>query len=226
LPRKPNVEDLLRQFYYHSIATPSDEMSPALLAEILDGVKVYFDFMTEDHLLYGPERDQFRVMVTERRATRPGSRNKMTNSHTQGDTPENSCSPTSHLEHTPSGSNPWQPQQPTPQLEPTTTTKPTSLPESPALMPSQVYGAEHLLRLFLKFPVFLCRAQLPPSHVQLLHHCFKELLAYLCTRRELFSEDNYESQDSPSEEGVKLETQDTTGGGGEEAPPTSDTPTS
>ena len=26
LPRKPNIEDLLRQFYYQSIATPTDDM--------------------------------------------------------------------------------------------------------------------------------------------------------------------------------------------------------
>lgn len=43
-------------------------------------------------------------------------------------------------------------------------------------MPSGIYGAEHLLRLFVRMPLFLSRAQLPAGHVQTLHHYFKELL--------------------------------------------------
>ena len=30
-----------------------------LLAEVLDGVKIYFDFMLRDHLLYEQEREQY-----------------------------------------------------------------------------------------------------------------------------------------------------------------------
>jgi hypothetical protein len=32
--------------------------------EILDGIKIYFDFTLRDHLLYGEERDQFDRYMT------------------------------------------------------------------------------------------------------------------------------------------------------------------
>ena len=153
--------------------------------------------MTEDHLLYAPEREQFRLLVTDQQKDKGKSRQKTSNSHGKQDkldsaTVENSCLETSQLEHTQDG-NPRQPNQLKPHIEHTPCC--SSDTSDTVTMPSQVYGAEHLLRLFLKFPVFLSRAQLPATHVQLLHHYFKELLAYLCSRRtELFSEENYESQ--------------------------------
>ena len=196
--------------------------SPALLAEVLDGIKIYFDFMIEDHLLYAPEREQFKSVITDRNKTTPtvaaGQQTPTTNSLETASTP--------HLEHTPQG-NPWQQK---PQLEPTTD---VGTPGGSLLIPSQVYGAEHLLRLFLKFPLFLCHAQLPPAHVQLLHPYFKEVLGYLAARREeLFSEENYESTNvgggSGSGERTKTESAATQSGctGEMTAPPNSSTPIS
>ena len=166
--------------------------------------------MTEDHLLYGPEREQFQMALNR---TGPASNKPKTATNTLNRlTAENS---------TPGG-NPWQPNQPKPQLEPATASR---HPSESQLMPSHVYGAEHLLRLFLKFPRFLCRAQLPSAHVQLLHNHFKDLLTYLSSRRtQLFSEDNYEDPDGSQDE-VKPETPTGGGEGGEESPPTSATPT-
>ena len=167
---------------------PPSLPSPALLSEVLDGIKVYLDFTLEDHLLYGPEREQFKAVMGRQRSK--GSPSK--HGHPQRHDTENATdsnvhvqSPKSHLEHTPrvadspalrfnsepaTGGNPWQP-----------------------IMPSQVYGAEHLLRLFLKIPLFLSRAQVPSNHLQLLHPHFRELLAYLCSQRvQLFREENYD----------------------------------
>ena len=174
--------------------------------------------MTEHHLLYSPEREQFKAMVTDRNSSARPTDSVETSKNS-------STSP--HLEHTSQGNLVQSDQQHT-QLEPTTSTP----SPGPPLMPSQVYGAEHLLRLFLKFPLFLCHAQLPYSHVQLLHHHFKELLAYLTSRRgELFSEENYESSTSSEEDSSVTKTDiisTTSGGGGVgvQAPPTSATPTS
>lgn len=161
--------------------------SPSLLAEVLDGVKIYFDFMMEDHLLYGPEREQYRLMMDQERAR--GSHKPAANSHLGP-----SCEQVEHdsltgendlAEDAPS-TNLHQSHHSNPHLEHTSSNNPSQL------VPSQIYGAEHLLRLFLKFPFFLSRAQLPVSHVQLLHHHFKDILVFLCNRRtELFSEDNY-----------------------------------
>ena len=138
------------------------------------------------------------------------SQTEETQDNSSASTTDNICNQIpGHLDHTPVAGNPWQspPQQESQQklqLVPAATlaVSNTVLSEATApLMPSQVYGAEHLLRLFLKFPLFLCRAQLPVTHVQLLHHHFKELLAYLCDRRgELFSEENYDSLEEEEEE--------------------------
>ncbi len=35
-------------------------ISHSLLIEVLDGIKIYFDFTLEDHLLYEEEKDQYR----------------------------------------------------------------------------------------------------------------------------------------------------------------------
>ena len=166
--------------------------------------------MTGEHLLYAPERAQFKATITEHNwgsstHNRGGSahiRPRVTNSLERPKLSENSCTSTNF------SGNPWQPDQQKPQIEPTAT-QPNC--REPVLMPSQVYGVEHLLRLFLKFPYFLSRAQLPSPHVQLLYHCFKELLAYISSRQnELFSEDNYEKcepgDSGEEEEGVKCET--------------------
>lgn len=155
-------------------------VSPSLLAEILDGVKIYFDFMTEDHLLYGPEREQYKL-VMDLKAKGKDSHKAAANSHLGPGCEQDSLTQENSLPGDVPRTNPH------PHLEHTSSSNPTEL------MPSQIYGAEHLLRLFLKFPFLLSRAQLPIPHVQILHHYFKELLAYLCNRRtELFSEENYD----------------------------------
>ena len=51
-----------------------------------------------------------------------------------------------------------------------------SPPDFQLLMPSGIYGAEHLLRLFVRIPLFFSRAQLPAGHMQTLYHYFKDLL--------------------------------------------------
>ena len=154
--------------------------------------------MTEDHLLYAPEREQFRLFVSEQqgknRAKNSNCLSPKSNTDDAATHTQNSCP---HSEHTPSD-NPWQPHHNTPATGGSSNSS-GSCP--PPVMPSQIYGAEHLLRLFLKFPHFLGHAGLPASHTQLLHHQFRELLAYLCGRRtELFQEENYESHSSTTEE--------------------------
>ena len=131
--------------------------------------------MLEDHLLYAPEREQFRTAVEQQatsRSTHKSSTSSKPNEESKNaaaNLATNSSHSNSLLEHTPSHA---------------------PLP----VMPSQVYGAEHLLRLFLKFPLFLSRAQMPPNHIQLLHSHFKELFSFICSNRsEWFLEENYDS---------------------------------
>ncbi len=46
--------------------------------------------------------------------------------------------------------------------------------------PSSVYGAEHLLRLFVRLPLFLSRVQLPSTHLQTLQQYLRDLLGSVC----------------------------------------------
>lgn len=50
------------------------------------------------------------------------------------------------------------------------------LTESASLSPSSIYGAEHLLRLFVRLPQFLCQAGVPAPFIQVLYHHFREFL--------------------------------------------------
>lgn len=156
--------------------------------------------MLEDHLLYGPEREQYKLLMEQHKARGDVSYKTAENSHPScsGEQVEqdSSAQENSLPEDTPS-SNPQQPHHSKLNLEHTPSDN------SGGLVPSQVYGAEHLLRLFLKFPLFLSRAQLPATHIQLLHSYFKELLTYLSNRRtELFLEDNYEDLAASGEGGM------------------------
>jgi mortality factor 4-like protein 1 len=42
-----------------------------------------------------------------------------------------------------------------------------------------VYGAEHLLRLFTKFPSFLAKTDMPPKHTEVTVKCLGEVLKYM-----------------------------------------------
>ena len=124
-----------------------------MLSEVLDGLKVYFDFTLADHLLYRPEKEQHKLLgIINPVFTKKGS---SADDSTTVDSVAN---------------------------------------EDPVCgrLPSQVYGPIHLLRLFLKLPHFLSCTQLPPNHMQLLQvHC-RDLLSYMCSRRQdLFQEDHY-----------------------------------
>lgn len=117
-----------------------------LLSEVLDGIKVYFDFTLFDHLLYGPEKEQHRALgminpvFTKKQAA------------SQNAPPAPLCDGLSGA----SGHETLY-----------------------QCLPSQVYGFIHLLRLFVKLPDFLTRAQLPASHAHLLHlHC-RDLLGWV-----------------------------------------------
>lgn len=133
-------------FCCRSCPTPS---SFQLLAEVLDGIKVYFDFTLADHLLYGTEREQHRLLgivnpVFSKKAS------AISNQQQQ-------------QQQQPSGTDPS-----------TTDTQDTH-----GRLPSQVYGAIHLLRLFVKLPQLLLAAQTPPNHIQILHAHFKDFLRYV-----------------------------------------------
>lgn len=146
--------------------------SLTLLAEVLDGVKIYFDFMLADHLLYNQEKAQYKNVMEEVQGV-PKNRASMssgdcgstenTSNHCLNSGAENSCATNSDADS---------------KMEVDVDHKPV-VPSSAVPMPSSVYGVEHLLRLFVRMPLFLARAQLPTSHVHTLHQYWKELLGWV-----------------------------------------------
>lgn len=73
--------------------------------EVLDGVKVYFDFMLKDHLLYTEEREQYDHMIKQE--------NPMTSNCVNCEDKDKTSNDSGNL-----------------------------------VLPSSIYGAMHLLRLF------------------------------------------------------------------------------
>ncbi len=118
----------------------------SLLAEVLDGLKVYFDFTLGDHLLYSQEKSQFKQLCDSEGFGRATVVNKV---------------PQTHITH--------------PHKKDITNHTP-STPHTPHNYPSECYGVEHLLRLFVRLPLFLSRAHLPHAHVHTLHTYIKDLL--------------------------------------------------
>ena len=51
-----------------------------------------------------------------------------------------------------------------------------STPHPPHKQPSDVYGAQHFLRLFVRLPLFLSQAQLSTTHTHTIHTHVKDLL--------------------------------------------------
>ena len=127
-----------------------------LLIEVLDGIKVYFDFTLGDHLLYQEERDQYECLIT----VAPGT-SHMTTSHMMVNGIDDDDSAKTR-KSTPSS------QYGAMHL--------LRLFGELTLRVLIIFSFFILLIFSVKFPLFLSRAKLPVNHVHLLHHYFKGLL--------------------------------------------------
>ena len=121
------------------------------MIEVLDGIKIYFDFMLEDHLLYAGEQQQFRDIVGKK--TGKGGKGSSVGKgrgykEVVLNTPPSSVYGVEHLIRLFG------------KLYVCTT-------KSRATWCSVVT---------VKIPLFLSRAKFPTSHVHLLHQYFKDLL--------------------------------------------------
>eukprot|EP00731_Ephydatia_muelleri_P031135 Em0022g649a len=143
LPRQPNVETILRDYFSYNVSNTTEETNLALTSEVLDGIKIYFNFVLSDHLLYSQEKQQFAQFFPPQHQLRVSPKPNLSDgiNHISAEDGVNNGN-----------------------LEP------------PALLPSSIYGVEHLLRLFVKFPYFLSKAQFPTAHIHLLHQYFKDIL--------------------------------------------------
>ena len=143
--------------------------------------------MLADHLLYTPEKTQYKEIME-----RMQSQNSTPSQQQQSQTQAQSQAQETQSEKQPeakeqagseklandvgSGTSDHNAVDTKMDVDPQGSTPIAASHSSQPVMPSAVYGAEHLLRLFVKMPLFLAHAQLPNSHVHTLHHYFKDLM--------------------------------------------------
>ncbi|PWN37535.1 MRG-domain-containing protein [Meira miltonrushii] len=136
LPREPNVEDILSSYRAHYLSSKKDHKAsrpPAVLDEVLEGLKAYFNKALGNNLLYRFERAQY---VQQRKD--------------------------------------WNVAQ-------------------EAMEPSKVYGAEHLLRLFVNLPSIIAHTTMDAESILLLKEHLAEFLSYMVKEQKNFFVKDYEA---------------------------------
>ncbi|XP_011029225.1 PREDICTED: chromatin modification-related protein EAF3-like isoform X1 [Populus euphratica] len=118
LPRTPNVQDICKK--YCEYRSKKDVMMPESTAEIMKGLRCYFDKALPAMLLYKSERQQYTYAIRD------------------------------------------------------------------DVSPSMVYGAEHLLRLFVKLPELLVHANIEEETLTELHQKFVDFLRFLQKNQSAF----------------------------------------
>ncbi|KAK2563162.1 Male-specific lethal 3-like protein [Acropora cervicornis] len=258
LPRTPNVGQILNEYFAHYMNFyPGQSFN--LIKEVMDGLRIYFDFTLPTLLLYNFEREQYHTVMkltpgheevakeghngTTYGKTQAEDKYGVVSSSTESspvkqESGNKFASPTEPkeevkqqrllrrraLRHTPALTeasqsatvsstssfpetnaplskrraveiediHPNSPEAPLPANAFPTSPIPSSLSVHSHVMPSQVYGPEHFLRLFVKLPGLLARTDMPESHLCVLLEQINTFLKYLAEKSTvLFTEDAY-----------------------------------
>lgn len=172
LPRKPCVKDVLKLYKDHALekrkhgggntnasSKSTTSSSPAVLEEILAGLELYFDKALGQNLLYRFERTQYL--------------NARKGANVIGGVPANDSTSAA-----------------TPTTPSTTSNKGKREVSSNDLLdvdvkpPSTIYGAEHLLRLFVNLPAIIAHTTMDASSVTILRDHLEEFLQFLVKEKE------------------------------------------
>ncbi|PWN52642.1 NuA4 histone acetyltransferase complex, Eaf3/MRG15 subunit [Violaceomyces palustris] len=148
LPRKPNVREIIEEYRAHYLSQKSNGKpgrSPAVLNEVLAGLKLYFDRSLGQNLLYRFERTQF-VEMRKKNGPKMGD-GDLGNSGALGGEKE----------------------------------------------PSDVYGAEHLLRLFVNLPGIIAHTSMDSESISLLREHLAEFLQFMVKERHRLFVREYEA---------------------------------
>lgn len=258
LPRSPNVAKILNEYFQHYKDFYPGQSSN-LIKEVMDGLRIYFDFTLPTLLLYNFEREQYNSVMKlapePERVSKEAHRAEM-NGKTQvedkygvvssstesspvkqefGNTITSPAEPkeevkqerslrrrtlrntTASVEASQSATvsstsslpelntpiakrraveiediHPNTPDAPLPANAFPTSPIPSSLSVTTNVMPSQVYGPEHFLRLFVKLPGLLARTDMPERNLCVLLEQINIFLKYLAEKSSaLFPEDAY-----------------------------------
>ncbi|KAL9971485.1 hypothetical protein ACROYT_G017653 [Oculina patagonica] len=258
LPRTPNVVQVLNDYFKHYQDFYPGQ-STNLIKEVMDGLRIYFDFTLPTLLLYNFEREQYQIVMkltphpaelkdghqeefngktptedkygvvsssTESSPIKQEFTNVFAN---QTETKEGEAkqerllrrraprNPPANLEASQSAtvsstsSSPEcnavtqkrkvieiediqlnLPEAPLPASAFPSSPIPSSLSVSTHVMPSEIYGPEHLLRLFVKLPGLLARTDMPEKNLCVLLEQINTFLKYLAENSHtLFPEDVY-----------------------------------
>ncbi|KDN40349.1 MRG-domain-containing protein [Tilletiaria anomala UBC 951] len=151
VPREPTVNMILQEYRDHLSARPeAKQRSPAVVEEVLAGLKLYFDKSLGNNLLYKYERQQF-VEMRKRFAEKEGAKG-------------------SGAEATEYDSG-----------------------LIGGIEPSALYGAEHLLRLFVNLPGIIAHTTMDVESVAILKEHIADFLQFLAQNKKRFFAQQYEA---------------------------------
>ncbi|WFD18719.1 Esa1p-associated factor [Malassezia caprae] len=156
LPRTPNVKEILKDYAEHYKATSqgraaSRSHASPILDEVLAGLKLYFDKSLAQNLLYRFERRQY-VELRKQLGSKAGD----------GVDAED-AKPAGRRGGRGGAAKP----------------PPSESPTAAELEASEVYGAEHLLRLFVNLPGIVAHTSMDPESVAILREHLNEFLLFL-----------------------------------------------
>ncbi|WFD32243.1 Esa1p-associated factor [Malassezia sp. CBS 17886] len=163
LPRSPNVRAILDEYAaQHATAQAtkpprSATHEPAVLGEVLAGLKLYFDKSLAQNLLYRFERPQY-VALRKRFGPKMGAGDVGTHVAAGAAAPAPRATDEAPATDAPGGRG--------------------------DLEPSQVYGAEHLLRLFVHLPGIVAHTSMDADSVSILRDHLTEFLGFLAREKE------------------------------------------
>ncbi|WFC98972.1 Esa1p-associated factor [Malassezia yamatoensis] len=173
LPRKPNVREILQQYAreYRARHKNKKDVSSAVLDEVIAGLKLYFDKSLPQNLLYRLERRQY-VEMRQRQGAK-----------TTATSPANSEEASTKTRNPAKTTN-------------TTSADPNSAPSNPTsfeMEASEIYGAEHLLRLFVNLPSIVAHSNMDAESIALLREHITGFLAFLTQERQRLFVSSYET---------------------------------
>ncbi|KAI3628754.1 EAF3 [Malassezia furfur] len=172
LPRKPNVREILKEYgdAYRAEHKTKPGESSAVLDEVLSGLKLYFDKSMPQNLLYRFERPQY-VEMRKLHGPKMGDGDVGSSGTSRSDTKGRGARKSSAA----------------PAAE--DTVQPASL----EMEASEIYGAEHLLRLFVNLPGIVAHTSMDAESVALLREHLTAFLAFLAREQKRLFVDAYET---------------------------------
>ncbi|EPQ30979.1 uncharacterized protein PFL1_01168 [Pseudozyma flocculosa PF-1] len=181
LPRKPCVNDILEDYKAHYLANKKEnKRSPQVLDEVLKGLKLYFDRSLGQNLLYKLERAQ---LAKYRLDHGP----KMGDGDISSSPSAAAAGGAAHGNSNSSGGGAAR------SGAASATTGSAAAVNGDALEPSNIYGAEHLLRLFVNLPMIIVHTSMDAESIAVLKEHLAEFLSYMVKEKQRLFTRDYET---------------------------------